>query len=245
MITIEQMTKVYTMGEIEVHALRGVNLTIDSGEFIAIMGPSGCGKSTLAALLLRFHEPTSGRIMIGGTDIRSLDRSQLRSRIASVLQPPFLYSRSIRENVAIVRPELPVAAIAEAADSAAIHDSVLRFQRGWETVIGERGITLSGGQRQRLAIARALVRDADILLLDDALSAVDGETERRILNAMRARRGRVPTSVIEDMGGWVRGSLALPRYLRNMTPANVRREMARFFGASYAPPSNPRRDVHQ
>jgi ATP-binding cassette subfamily B protein len=176
--------------------LDGVDLTVGAGETVAIMGPSGCGKSTLAALLLRFHEPTSGRITIGGTDIRSLDRSLLRSRIASVLQPPFLYSRSIRENVAIVRPELPVAAIAEAADSAAIHDSVLRFQRGWETVIGERGITLSGGQRQRLAIARALVRDADILLLDDALSAVDGETERRILNAMRARRGRVPTIVI-------------------------------------------------
>ena len=176
--------------------LDGVDLTVGAGETVAIMGPSGCGKSTLAALLLRFHEPTSGRITIGGTDIRSLDRSQLRSRIASVLQPPFLYSRSIRENVAIVRPELPVAAIAEAADSAAIHDSVLRFQRGWETVIGERGITLSGGQRQRLAIARALVRDADILLLDDALSAVDGDTERRILNAMRARRGRVPTIVI-------------------------------------------------
>ena len=176
--------------------LDGVDLTVGAGETVAIMGPSGCGKSPLAALLLRFHEPTSGRITIGGTDIRSLDRSLLRSRIASVLQPPFLYSRSIRENVAIVRPELPVAAIAEAADSAAIHDSVLRFQRGWETVIGERGITLSGGQRQRLAIARALVRDADILLLDDALSAVDGETERRILNAMRARRGRVPTIVI-------------------------------------------------
>jgi ATP-binding cassette subfamily B protein len=176
--------------------LDGVDLTVGAGETVAIMGPSGCGKSTLAALLLRFHEPTSGRITVGGTDIRSLDRSLLRSRIASVLQPPFLYSRSIRENVAIVRPELPVAAIAEAADSAAIHDSVLRFQRGWETVIGERGITLSGGQRQRLAIARALVRDADILLLDDALSAVDGDTERRILNAMRARRGRVPTIVI-------------------------------------------------
>ena len=176
--------------------LDGVDLTVGAGETVAIMGPSGCGKSTLAALLLRFHEPTSGQITIGGTDIRSLDRSLLRSRIASVLQPPFLYSRSIRENVAIIRPELPVAAIAEAADSAAIHDSVLRFQRGWETVIGERGITLSGGQRQRLAIARALVRDADILLLDDALSAVDGDTERRILNAMRARRGRVPTIVI-------------------------------------------------
>ena len=176
--------------------LDGVDLTVGARETVAIMGPSGCGKSTLAALLLRFHEPTSGQITIGGTDIRSLDRSLLRSRIASVLQPPFLYSRSIRENVAIVRPELPVAAIAEAADSAAIHDSVLRFQRGWETVIGERGITLSGGQRQRLAIARALVRDADILLLDDALSAVDGDTERRILNAMRALRGRVPTIVI-------------------------------------------------
>jgi ATP-binding cassette subfamily B protein len=176
--------------------LDGVDLHIGPGETVAIMGPSGCGKSTLAALLLRFRDPEAGRITVGGTDIRSIARGRLRARIATVLQPPFLYSRTIRENVAIVQPEMALAVVAEAAESAAVHDSVQRFTKTWDTVVGERGITLSGGQRQRLAIARSLVREADILVLDDALSAVDGETERRILDAMRARRGKVPTVVI-------------------------------------------------
>lgn len=176
--------------------LDGIDLQVGPGETVAIMGPSGCGKSTLAALLLRFRDPDAGRITVGGTDIRSMARGRLRARIATVLQPPFLYSRTIRENVAIVQPEMALAVVAEAAESAAVHDSVQRFTKAWDTVVGERGITLSGGQRQRLAIARSLVREADILVLDDALSAVDGETERRILDAMRARRGKVPTVVI-------------------------------------------------
>ena len=176
--------------------LDGVDLEVGAGETVAVMGPSGCGKSTLLSLLLRFHEPAAGRITVGGTDIRSLGRARLRSRTASVLQPPFLYSRSIRDNVAIVRREATPAALAEAAEGAAVHDAIGRFVQGWETVVGERGITLSGGQRQRLAIARALLRDADILLLDDSLSAVDAETERRILDAMRARSGRRPTIVV-------------------------------------------------
>ncbi|MFM8640230.1 MAG: ABC transporter ATP-binding protein [Planctomycetota bacterium] len=176
--------------------LDGVDLEVGPGETLAVMGPSGCGKSTLLSLLLRLRDPDAGRITIGGTDIRAIGRARLRARIASVLQPPFLYSRTIRENVAIVRPATPEPALAEAAECAAVHDSVQRFVRGWDTVVGERGITLSGGQRQRLAIARALLRDADILLLDDSLSAVDSGTERRILDAMRMRRGRRPTIVV-------------------------------------------------
>lgn len=176
--------------------LDGIDLEVGPGETLAVMGPSGCGKSTLLSLLLRLRDPDAGRITIGGTDIRAIGRARLRARIASVLQPPFLYSRTIRENVAIVRPATPEPALAEAAECAAVHDSVQRFVRGWDTVVGERGITLSGGQRQRLAIARALLRDADILLLDDSLSAVDSGTERRILDAMRMRRGRRPTIVV-------------------------------------------------
>jgi ATP-binding cassette subfamily B protein len=176
--------------------LDGVDIAVGPGETVAIMGPSGCGKSTLAALLLRFREPDAGRITVGGQDIRTFDRGRLRARIATVLQPPFLYSRSIRENVAIVRPETALDEVAAAAESASIHESVMRFRRGWDTVVGERGITLSGGQRQRLGIARALLREADVLFLDDALSAVDAETERRILDAMRTRRGKMPTIVV-------------------------------------------------
>ena len=176
--------------------LDGVDLEVGPGETVAVMGPSGSGKSTLVSLLLRLRDPDAGRITVGGADIRSIARRRLRSRIATVLQPPFLYSRSIRDNVAIVRPGAATAELAEAAESASVHDAVQRFRHGWDTVVGERGITLSGGQRQRLAIARALVRDADALVLDDSLSAVDGTTERRILDAMRARRGKAPTLVI-------------------------------------------------
>ncbi|MFO0963404.1 MAG: ABC transporter ATP-binding protein [Phycisphaerales bacterium] len=176
--------------------LRGVDFAVGPGETVALMGPSGSGKTTIASLLLRFYEPTGGRIVVGGTPLPRIARRRLRARIATVLQPPFLYSRSIRENVALAQPGMAHEAVVDATESAAVHSSVERFQQGYDTVVGERGITLSGGQRQRLAIARALVREADVLVLDDALSAVDGETERRILDAMRRRHGRLPTIVI-------------------------------------------------
>ena len=176
--------------------LDGVSFRIGPGETVAIMGPSGSGKTTVAALLQRFYEPTGGSITIGGTPLAQLDRRLVRARTATVLQPPFLYSRSVRDNVRLARAGLTHECVVSAAEDAAIHASVERFQQGYDTIIGERGITLSGGQRQRLAIARALVRDADLMILDDALSAVDTETERRILDAMRARRGRLPTLLI-------------------------------------------------
>jgi ATP-binding cassette subfamily B protein len=176
--------------------LDGVSFTVGPGETVALMGPSGSGKSTLTALLQRFYEPTAGAITKGGVPLSELDRRLVRARTASVLQPPFIYSRSVRDNVRLARADLTHEGVVSAAEDAAIHASVERFQQGYDTVIGERGITLSGGQRQRLAIARALVRDADLMILDDALSAVDAETERQILDAMRQRRGRLPTLVI-------------------------------------------------
>lgn len=180
-------------------ALDGVSFVVEPGETVALVGASGSGKSTLIDLLLRLDDPTAGRILIDGTDIASLPRREVRRKVASVLQQPFLYSRSIRDNVAIGRGAVEHAADAEvlaAASIAAIHETVESFSEGYATAIGERGITLSGGQRQRLAIARAVLREAPVLVLDDALSAVDTETERRILEAMRARIGRRTTIVV-------------------------------------------------
>lgn len=176
--------------------LRGIDLEIRDGETVAIVGPSGCGKSTLVQLLLRFYEPDAGNIQIGGVDIRTLDRNDLRTRVATVLQQPFLFSRSIRDNILLAEPAADAASIELATAEACIHESILRFDAGYETMVGERGVTLSGGQRQRIAIAQALLQEPSILVLDDALSAVDTGTERSILEAIRSRRGRHTTLVI-------------------------------------------------
>ena len=176
--------------------LRGIDLEIHDGETVAIVGPSGCGKSTLVQLLLRFYEPDAGNIQIGGMDIRTLDRNDLRTRVATVLQQPFLFSRSIRDNILLAEPAADAASIELATAEACIHESILRFDAGYETMVGERGVTLSGGQRQRIAIAQALLQEPSILVLDDALSAVDTGTERSILEAIRSRRGRHTTLVI-------------------------------------------------
>ncbi|MBC01732.1 MAG: ABC transporter [Phycisphaerae bacterium] len=176
--------------------LDGIDLEIADGETVAIVGPSGCGKSTLVQLLLRFYEPDTGHVEIGGVDIRTLDRHDLRTRVATVLQQPFLFSRTIRENILLADPGADHASIEIAAGEACIHDSIQRFDSGYETMVGERGLTLSGGQRQRIAIAQALLQKPSILVLDDALSAVDTGTERSILEAIRSRRGRHTTVVI-------------------------------------------------
>jgi len=175
-----------------VPALSDVSFELAAGGTLGIVGPTGAGKSTLLALLLRHYAPDDGRISWGGVPIEALTLDALRGGVSWVPQEAFLFSASIAANIALARPDAASADIEHAARLAALHDDIERFPQGYETLVGERGVTLSGGQRQRVAIARALLVEQPLLLLDDALSAVDTGTETRILAHLRgARRGRM------------------------------------------------------
>jgi ATP-binding cassette, subfamily B, bacterial len=178
------------------HALNGISLDVSPGETLALLGPSGSGKSTLVHLLLRLYDYSEGSIRLDGRELSSIPRREVRRQIGVVMQEPFLFAKSLRDNVRLGRGDAPDHEIEEAARAACIHDAIVSFERGYDTVIGERGITLSGGQRQRMAIARAVLKRPPILILDDAFSAVDGETEAMILEALRQRRGRSTTLLI-------------------------------------------------
>ena len=176
--------------------LKGIDLHIQPGETIAILGATGSGKSTLTNLIPRLFDGYQGGIFIDGKPLSGYHRQDLRRQIGIVLQEPFLYSRSLAENIGIAMPGVSRERIEAVAEEAALKESVLEFDQGFDTVIGERGITLSGGQRQRCAIARALIHDPAILILDDALSAVDSETEQLIQRSLLARKGRSTTIII-------------------------------------------------
>lgn len=173
-----------------------VSVSIDSGETLAILGPSGSGKSTLLHLLLRFYDCDEGSIFLDGMAIRDLDRKYLRQQFGVVLQEPFLFSRSIEENIRFGGDASETNEVISAAKLASIHETIVGFADGYDTEIGERGITLSGGQRQRVALSRALLSDPPILLLDDALSAVDNDTEKAVIEALERRRKNRTTIII-------------------------------------------------
>ena len=171
--------------------LEDVTLDIPAGRTIALIGPTGSGKTTLAALVPRFYDATSGRVVVDGVDVRDVARRSLRREIGVIAQDPFLFSASIRDNIALGMPDAPHEAVEAAARAAEAHDFILELPHGYETVVGERGITLSGGQRQRIAIARALLIDPRILILDDATASVDATTEARIRAGLQeVMRGR-------------------------------------------------------
>ena len=178
-----------------VPALREVSLELHPGETLAVVGTSGAGKSTLASLLVRFYDPTAGRITLDGRDLRAITLASLRENVALVLQDPVLFGTSVRENIVDGRPGASEAEVIAAARAAGAHEFITALPEGYDTRIGERGVTLSGGQRQRLAIARAFVKNAPVLILDEPTSALDAESEVALLSALeRLMRGR--TTVI-------------------------------------------------
>jgi ATP-binding cassette, subfamily B, bacterial len=164
--------------------LRGIDITIPAGATHGVVGATGAGKSTLVRLLLRFYDPRSGRVLIDGQDARTLSYPSLRRAIGYVSQEVFLFSGTVRENIAYGRPDATDDQVEEAARLAEVHDFVMEMPAGYQTVVGERGQKLSGGQRQRISIARAILRDPAILVLDEATSAVDNETEAAIQRSL-------------------------------------------------------------
>ena len=191
-IVIEGLS--FSHGHVQV--LRDVSLRVEPGQTLAILGPSGSGKSTIINLLVRLYDYETGSIRLDGVELSDLPRQYVRSRIGVVLQEPFLYSRSLRENIKLGRHTAGDDAMVDAAAAACVHESIVTFDDGYDTVVGERGVTLSGGQRQRVALARALLRQPPVLILDDALSAVDTRTETLILRALARRHGKQTTIVI-------------------------------------------------
>ncbi len=192
-IVFEEVSFAYEAGR---PVLDRVSFTIPSGGTLAILGGTGSGKSTLVQLLQRLYEPTGGRILIGGVELSKVRKKWLRAKVGLVLQEPFLYSKSLRENVAITAPDAPDTSVFTATAIAQADAFIRQSEQGYETLVGERGVTLSGGQKQRVAIARTLMKDNDILIFDDSLSAVDTQTDAAIRAALRQGQGGATTLII-------------------------------------------------
>ncbi|MDY5844972.1 MAG: ABC transporter ATP-binding protein [Bariatricus sp.] len=183
-VSFEQVTFAYNEGQT---VLRDVSFNIPQGTTLGILGGTGSGKSTITQLLTRFYELEDGNgvIKIGGKDVREIPLEEVRRQVGIVLQEPFLYSKTIKENIAAANPGVTMEEIRAAAKIACVDDAIMSFPDGYDTIVGERGVTLSGGQRQRVAIARMLLQKAPIMIFDDSLSAVDSETDYLIRNALK------------------------------------------------------------
>ncbi|RJS87159.1 ABC transporter ATP-binding protein [Candidatus Bathyarchaeota archaeon] len=186
--------------------LKNINLEIKPGETVALLGPTGSGKSTLIRLLMRFYDVTSGRILVDGHDIRDVKLKSLRRHIGIVSQEIFLFNRTVKENISFGKPDASMDDVIRAAKIAQAHEFITNFPNGYETIIGERGLNLSGGQRQRIAIARALLLDPKILILDDSTSSVDVDTEYEIQKALNALLKNRTTLVITQRISTIRNA---------------------------------------
>ena len=173
-----------------------ITFSIKAGETIAFVGKTGSGKSTIASLLVRMNEYTEGSIKIDGTELKDIDKKWIRENIGIILQEPFLYQKTIYENIAIATKNVSKDKIYEAAKTAAIHSDILTFDKGYNTLVGEKGVTLSGGQKQRLSISRMLVLNKPIMIFDDSLSAVDTKTDLQIRNALKQKDDQLTSIII-------------------------------------------------
>jgi ATP-binding cassette subfamily B protein len=180
-VRFEGVSFAYSQGR---STLEEISFEAKPGQMVALIGPTGSGKSTITNLIPRFYDPTSGQVLIDGMDVRRIKLRSLRQHIGIVLQAPFLFNSTIAENIAYGQPEASMAAIEAAAKAAAAHKFIMQFPNGYATMVGERGVTLSGGQKQRIAIARAILRNPRIMILDDSTSSVDTETEHIIQQAL-------------------------------------------------------------
>src|SRR6478735_5171741 len=181
-VTFEHVHFSYGTGS---EVLSGVDLAIEPGEVIAVCGPTGAGKTSLLNLLPRFYDPTEGRVLVGGVDLRDLTVEELRAAVALVTQRPILFSIPLRDNLTAARPDAPWHEVVAACEAAGVSHFAAELPDGYDTLIGERGVNLSGGQRQRVALARALIAAARVIVLDDPMSAVDTETERHLVENLR------------------------------------------------------------
>ncbi|CAM4413200.1 ATP-binding cassette subfamily B protein [Paenibacillus endophyticus] len=193
-ISIQGLTFAYEQGSNPV--LKDINLSVKAGAMLGIIGRTGSGKTTLMKLLLRTIDPPQGAIRYGNTDVRELTLASLRSQLAYVPQDGFLFSTTIRENIAFSNRELPLDTVEAAAKHAQIYDNIAELPNQFETRLGERGLTLSGGQRQRTSLARGIIKDAPIMILDDSVSAVDAVTEKDIIDALQKQRKDKTTIII-------------------------------------------------
>jgi ABC-type multidrug transport system fused ATPase/permease subunit len=218
--------------------LSGVDLEIAPGEVIAVCGPTGAGKTSLLNLLPRFYDPTDGRVLLGGVDVRDVPIAELRSAVAIVTQRPILFSLPLRDNLTAARPDAPWDEVVAAAEAAGVAHFASELPEGYDTLIGERGVNLSGGQRQRVALARALVAGARVVVLDDPLSAVDTLTERRLVSRLRpALSGRTVLVATQRLSTVALADRAVVlsdgRIVESGTPADLLRaggEFAMLFG---------------
>ena len=203
----EENSKIQVQGKIEFNdvcfeyepgnpVLKNISFSVEPGQTVAILGPTGSGKSSLVHLLPRLYDYTSGSITIDGKELKDIDKHAIRRNVGLVLQEPFLFSRTLKENIGMSRKSSADDEIFDAAQIASVHDVILDFQKGYETAVGERGVTLSGGQKQRVAIARTLVMNTPILIFDDSLSAVDTETDAAIRAQLNKRSKKATTFII-------------------------------------------------
>ena len=182
-VELKKINKIYR-GGVDTHVLFDVDLRMNPGEFVGLVGPSGAGKSTIINLLARFYVAQEGDIEIDGVDIRRISLEDLRRQIGMVPQESYLFSGTIYDNIAYSKPDATLEEVIRSAKAANAHDFIVNFPDGYETQVGERGQSLSGGERQRIAIARAILHDPRILILDEATSSIDSATEKQIQEAL-------------------------------------------------------------